>query len=97
MSYRPDGREICSATNDGQIYIWDSYGGALKGTIDGKRDALGGRRKNDGTPLENLTILVTIFFLVRASKNSTDSMAFTSLCYRFFFFFLSLPLFSCSF
>lgn len=45
--FRPDGRELCSAAADGQLYVWDTYDAALKFTIQGRWDLGGGRRKRD--------------------------------------------------
>lgn len=65
LCYRPDGKELCSATLDGKLNVWDTYNGKLKYSIEGKKDIMGGRRKDDQ----------------RASKNATHSTCFTSLCY----------------
>ena len=65
MSFRPDGKELVSAALDGNLYIWDTSTGELKGTINGRNDIRGGRRRDDE----------------RAANNSTHSLCFTSVCY----------------
>ena len=64
-AFRPDGLELATCALDGQIYIWDVVEGKLKKTIEGRKDIMGGRRRDDA----------------RASDNSTHSTCFTSLCY----------------
>jgi periodic tryptophan protein 2 len=65
LAFRPDGKELCTSALDGNLYFWDVYNGSLKMSIDGRRDARGGRRENDA----------------RASENSSHSLAFNSVCY----------------
>jgi periodic tryptophan protein 2 len=65
LAFRPDGRELCVACLDGQLYFFDVENGTLKFTIEGRKDVQGGRRLDDA----------------RAATNSTHNTAFTSLCY----------------
>jgi periodic tryptophan protein 2 len=65
VAFRPDGREACVSTLDGQLNFWDVSTGSQKGVINGREDIRGGRLESD----------------VRTSKNSTRGTAFTSVCY----------------
>ncbi|GAB5357522.1 hypothetical protein AAMO2058_000381600 [Amorphochlora amoebiformis] len=65
LAVRPDGDQVCSSDLTGQLYFWDPQDGTLQGTIEGRKDIMGGRRRDDA----------------RAAKNATHSLAFTSLCY----------------
>lgn len=65
LAIRPDGDELCASDLSGQLYFWDPQDGTLKGSIEGRRDIRGGRRRDDP----------------REAKNSTHSLAFTSVCY----------------
>ncbi len=64
-AFRPDGKELCSATLEGNLNFWDISAGNLKGVIEGKRGIQGGRRVNDA----------------RAAENATHNTAFTTVCY----------------
>jgi periodic tryptophan protein 2 len=65
VAFRPDGKQLCSATLNGNLNVWNVKDGELLGTIDGQRDVAGGRRKDD---------LIT-------AKNNSISKHFTSVCY----------------
>ncbi|OSX68633.1 hypothetical protein BU14_2466s0001, partial [Porphyra umbilicalis] len=45
LAYRPDGRELAVATRDGEVTVWDASAASIVGTIDGRRDVAGGRRR----------------------------------------------------
>lgn len=47
LSFRPDGREICAATLDGQLTFIDVAEGQLTSVIEGRRDISGGRKVDD--------------------------------------------------
>lgn len=47
VAFRPDGKEICTATTNGIISLWDVENGTLVGTIEGRRDIAGGRKTTD--------------------------------------------------
>mmetsp|Transcript_40984 Transcript_40984/g.65913 ORF Transcript_40984/g.65913 Transcript_40984/m.65913 type:complete len:619 (+) Transcript_40984:942-2798(+) len=55
VAFRPDGREACVGTLNGQLQFWDTENGRLKGTIEGSRDISGGRRNADRVSAENAT------------------------------------------
>ena len=63
--FRADGKEVASATLDGNISFWDVAEARIKGVIEGRKDIQGGRRVGDA----------------RAASNATHNTAFTSLCY----------------
>lgn len=65
LAHRPDGKQLASATLDGQIYFWDPREAVLQGTIEGRRDIKGGRMQGDR----------------RAAGNLASGAAFTSLAY----------------
>jgi len=65
VAVRPDGDEVCASDLTGQLYFWDPQDGTCKGTIEGHKDIMGGRRRDDP----------------REAKNQTHSVAFTSMCY----------------
>lgn len=65
VAFRPDGKEIASATLDGQISLWDVDLAKQVGTIEGRKDISGGRRLNDRTTAEN----------------SSSGKCFNSICY----------------
>jgi len=56
---------LCTASLDGFLNFWNVADGTLKGSIEGRKDIQGGRRRDDP----------------REAKNSTHSLCFTSLCY----------------
>eukprot|EP00466_Bigelowiella_natans_P010548 jgi/Bigna1/87845/estExt_fgenesh1_pg.C_250009 len=60
VAVRPDGDQVCSADLTGQLYFWDP-----QAQLKGRKDIMGGRRRDDA----------------REAKNATHSLAFTSLCY----------------
>lgn len=65
VAFRPDGKEIASATLDGQISLWDVDLAKQVGTIEGRKDIAGGRRLADRTTAEN----------------SSSGKCFNSICY----------------
>jgi len=65
VTHRPDGHEIAVASLDGEIRFWDPDTCRLNGSIEGRRDLLVGRRKND----------------LVSSKQLMSRRCFTSLCY----------------
>jgi periodic tryptophan protein 2 len=65
LDFRPDGKELCTSCMDGNLYFWDPFNAVLKFTINGRRDMRAGRRANQA----------------RSAANSTQSLAFTSVCY----------------
>ena len=65
VCFRPDGKELCSAALDGQLYLWNPETGKQLGSIEGRRDVAGGRRVGDR----------------RSAENATHNKHFTSVCY----------------
>lgn len=65
VAFRPDGKQLCSATLNGALNLWDAKEGELVGSIDGLRDIAGGRRDGDKI----------------SAKNNSISKHFTSVCY----------------
>ncbi|CCI41839.1 unnamed protein product [Albugo candida] len=65
IAFRPDGSQLCSATLNGNLNIWDVADGDQVATIDGLRDIAGGRKSTDKI----------------TAKNNSISKHFTSLCY----------------
>ena len=65
VAFRPDGKQVCAATLNGSLNLWDPKEGELVGTIDGLRDIAGGRKTTDRV----------------SAKNNTSSKHFTSVCY----------------
>ncbi|BFZ53112.1 U3 snoRNP protein [Savitreella phatthalungensis] len=53
LAFRPDGRECCIATLDGQLSFWDCGDSRQTSVIDGRRDIRGGRRFDDRATSEN--------------------------------------------
>jgi periodic tryptophan protein 2 len=47
VAFRPDGKQLASAALDGQLFFWAAADGVLQGTIEGRRDAAGGRARAD--------------------------------------------------
>ena len=43
LAPRPDGKQLCTATLDGQLSFWDADDGELKGTLECRRDVGGGQ------------------------------------------------------
>ena len=64
-AFRPDGKEICTAATNGNLYFWDVETGQQTGIIDGRRDISGGRFSTDA----------------RTADNSTRSKHFTTVTY----------------
>lgn len=65
VAFRPDGKQLCTATLNGALNLWDPKEGELVGTIDGLRDIAGGRRDGDKI----------------SARNNAISKHFTSVCY----------------
>jgi len=65
IAFRPDGKELCSSTLDGQLQFWDIENASINGTIEGKKDIMGGRKSTD----------------IRTAKNNADTKHFTSVHY----------------
>jgi periodic tryptophan protein 2 len=53
IAVRPDGKEVCTAAINGNLYIWDIESGANIKTIEGRRDIAGGRLSTDATTADN--------------------------------------------
>jgi len=51
VTYRPDGKELASSSLDGHIYFWNAIDGKLKGSLEARRDVIGGRKQQDKTTL----------------------------------------------
>eukprot|EP00180_Rhodochaete_pulchella_P004558 Plantae.Rhodophyta-Rhodochaete_pulchella.ctg8774.p1 GENE.Plantae.Rhodophyta-Rhodochaete_pulchella.ctg8774~~Plantae.Rhodophyta-Rhodochaete_pulchella.ctg8774.p1 ORF type:complete len:750 (-),score=102.90 Plantae.Rhodophyta-Rhodochaete_pulchella.ctg8774:945-3065(-) len=49
VTFRPDGKELAVATTNGEVLIWDSDKASIVGTINGRRDAAGGRSRDSRT------------------------------------------------
>ena len=47
LAFRPDGKEICTSTLDGQLTFIDVAEGQVASVIEGRRDISGGRKIND--------------------------------------------------
>lgn len=65
VAFRPDGKQVCAATLNGALNVWDVKDGEQVATIDGLRDIAGGRRDGDKI----------------SAKNNSISKHFTSVCY----------------
>lgn len=65
VAFRPDGKQLCSATLNGYLNIWDAKEGEVVASIDGLRDIAGGRRDGDKI----------------SAANNAISKHFTSVCY----------------
>lgn len=61
LAIRPDGKELCSATLNGQLNFWNMDTGELTGSIEGRRDIAGGRLDSDriSASQKNLTAYFT--------------------------------------
>lgn len=57
VAFRPDGKEICASTLDGQVTIFSVAQEGLKqvNTIEGRKDVAGGRKMGDRTTAANST------------------------------------------
>ncbi|RCI03258.1 hypothetical protein CU098_004251, partial [Rhizopus stolonifer] len=65
VAFKPDGKEIAATTLDGQITFWGTEEGNVLNTIDGRKDIMGGRKKDDRT----------------TADNASSGKCFTSICY----------------
>jgi periodic tryptophan protein 2 len=53
LAFRPDGKEICASTLDGQLTFLDVAEGQITSVIEGRRDISGGRKVEDRTTAAN--------------------------------------------
>lgn len=65
VAWRPDARQLCVATRDGQLSLWDPKEGRQQGVVNARADAAAGRRAGD----------------VRAAGSSTAASHFASVEY----------------
>ncbi|KAG0301506.1 hypothetical protein BGZ98_008287 [Dissophora globulifera] len=65
LAFRPDGKELCGSTLDGQLSFWNADDALQTNVIDGRRDISGGRKATDKI----------------SADNSTSGKHFNSLCY----------------
>mmetsp|Transcript_6250 Transcript_6250/g.22223 ORF Transcript_6250/g.22223 Transcript_6250/m.22223 type:complete len:926 (-) Transcript_6250:29-2806(-) len=65
VAFRPDGKQLCSSARDGNIAFWNVARSTQEGVIEGRRDAVGGRRLKDR----------------RTAKSSAAAKCFTSVAY----------------
>eukprot|EP00981_Chlorochromonas_danica_P009320 scaffold2613_cov159-Ochromonas_danica.AAC.7 len=65
VAFRPDGKEVCCATTNGNLTLWDALEGTQVRTIEGREDISGGRLTTDA----------------RSAKNSSRSKFFTTITY----------------
>lgn len=65
VAFRPDGKEICAATSDGNLNFWDPQESTLKFVIEGRKDIASGREIG-----QRIT-----------SKTASENAFFTSVCY----------------
>lgn len=49
VDFRPDGKELASTTMSGEVLLWDAEQAIVSGSIDGARDAAGGRLRDSRT------------------------------------------------
>lgn len=49
VCFRPDGKELATATMAGEVLLWDAEQGVVSGSVDGARDAAAGRLRNSRT------------------------------------------------
>ena len=66
LAFRPDGKQLATASLDGCLFFWSAADGTLQGSIEGRRDAAGGAARGDKRG---------------ATSASSGGKAFTSLCY----------------
>jgi periodic tryptophan protein 2 len=65
LAYRPDGKQMCAGTLDGQLSFWETTNYSIEGTIDGRLDITGGRLSTDR----------------RSLANTSSGKCFTTICY----------------
>ncbi|WVR09619.1 hypothetical protein IAU60_006691 [Kwoniella sp. DSM 27419] len=53
LSFRPDGKEVCASTLDGQLSFIDVAEGQIKSVIEGRKDISGGRKIDDRLTASN--------------------------------------------
>jgi WD40 repeat protein len=55
VAFRPDGKELCSATMDGQLNFWDVESSEINCVIEGRKDVAGGRLQGQRTTAASST------------------------------------------
>ena len=53
MAYRPDGRQLCTSSRDGKLSFWNTQHATLEKVINGRKDAVGGRKVGDRRTAES--------------------------------------------
>ena len=53
LAYRPDNKQMCSGSLDGQLSFWETTNYTIEKTIDGRLDVTGGRLSTDRRTLSN--------------------------------------------
>eukprot|EP01034_Spumella_vulgaris_P031898 gene31898-39410_t len=53
VAFRPDGKEICCAATNGNLYFWEVESGTQLSIIEGRRDISGGRLSTDAMTADN--------------------------------------------
>lgn len=53
LAFRPDGKELCTCTTNGNINFWDVESGEQVGFIEGRLDLAGGRLTTDAMTVQN--------------------------------------------
>lgn len=56
VAYRPDGRQLCAATLDGQLLFYEPHRGEMLFSIDGRPDVAGGRSRDERRTAAESTI-----------------------------------------
>ena len=63
-----------SSALDGQIYIWNAIDANLLGTIEGRRDVMGGRKKSDRTKLASQVMMMMMEMMMMMMMIVTMTM-----------------------
>ena len=53
VAYRPDGRQLCTSSRDGKLSFWNTQHATLEKVINGRKDAVGGRKVGDRRTAES--------------------------------------------
>ena len=53
VAFRPDGKEVCTASTNGYLTFWDVDSGTQLSSIEGRRDISGGRLTTDAMSADN--------------------------------------------